>query len=115
MKQVILVRSDLKMSKGKTAAQASHAAVEAALRVRKKHPFQLTRWRLSGAKKIVLKVKSEKELYEHAQMAKDFGLDVAIISDAGMTELKPGTTTCVAIGPDTETNIDKVTGKLQPL
>ena len=114
-KQIILIRTDLKMSKGKTAAQASHAAVEAALKAKKKHPFTFSKWRLSGMKKVVLKVAGQKELYKYAQEAKDAGLVTSIISDAGMTELKPGTTTAVAIGPDSDDKIDRVTKNLPTL
>jgi len=103
------------MSRGKTSAQSAHAAVEAALKAKKKHPFTFSKWRLSGAKKVVLKVAGQKELYKYAQQAKDAGLATSIISDAGMTELKPGTTTCAAIGPDSDEKIDKITGKLRTL
>jgi peptidyl-tRNA hydrolase, PTH2 family len=113
-KQVILVRTDLKMSRGKACAQCSHAAVEASLKAKKK-PFMFNAWRLSGMKKVTLKVANQKDLYKYAQHAKDVGLVTAIISDAGMTELKPGTTTCCAIGPDKDDKIDQVTGKLQTL
>ena len=114
-KQVILIRTDLKMSRGKTAAQASHAAVEASLNAKKKHRLTFSAWRLSGMKKVVLKVQNQKDLFKYAQEAKDVGLTVSIISDAGMTELKPGTTTAVAIGPDKENKIDQITGNLQTL
>ena len=66
-------------------------------------------------KKVTLKVANQKDLYKYAQDAKDSGLVTAIISDAGMTELKPGTTTVCAIGPDKDDKIDQVTGKLQTL
>jgi peptidyl-tRNA hydrolase, PTH2 family len=114
-KQVILIRNDLKMSKGKTAAQASHAAVEASLNSKKKHRIIFSAWRLSGMKKVVLKVSSQKELYQYAQQAKEQGITTAIIADAGMTELKPGTVTAVAIGPEKDAKIDQITGKLQTL
>jgi peptidyl-tRNA hydrolase, PTH2 family len=114
-KQVILIRTDLKMSKGKTAAQASHAAVEASLKTKKKHPFIFTKWRLSGMKKVILKVAGQKDIYKYKQNADDFGLVTAVIADAGMTELKPGTVTALAIGPDTEGKIDQITGELKTL
>jgi len=114
-KQVILLRSDLKMSRGKSCSQCAHAAVEATLKTKKKHRITYSAWRLSGMKKVVLKVDNQKDLYKYVQEAKELGLITAIISDAGMTELKPGTTTCAAIGPDKEDKIDLVTGKLQPL
>ncbi|MBT3940708.1 peptidyl-tRNA hydrolase [Candidatus Woesearchaeota archaeon] len=114
-KQVILIRTDLKMSKGKTAAQASHAAVEASLKAKKKHRLIFSAWRLSGMKKVVIKVASQKDLYKYAQQAKEQGLTTAVIADAGMTELKPGTVTACAIGPDKDDKIDQVTGNLQTL
>jgi len=110
MKQVILVRSDLKLPKGKMAAQAAHAAVEAAFNSDKK---KVAEWRNEGAKKVVLKVKDEKELLKFLQQAKDAGLKTALITDAGKTVIAPGTKTCVGIGPDEEDKIDKVTGKLK--
>jgi peptidyl-tRNA hydrolase, PTH2 family len=114
-KQVILIRTDLKMSKGKSCAQCSHAAVEASLKSKKKNRIVFSAWRLSGMKKVVLKVQNQKDLYKYAQEAKDVGITVAVISDAGMTELKPGTTTVCAIGPDKADKIDLITGRLSTL
>ena len=110
MKQVILVRNDLKLPKGKLAAQCSHAAVEAAFNSDKK---LVDEWRKTGAKKVVLKVKDEKELLKYLQEAKDSGLKTSLITDAGKTVIAPGTKTCVGIGPDEEDKIDEVTGKLK--
>ncbi len=110
MKQVILVRQDLKLPKGKLAAQAAHAAVEAAFNSDKK---KFNSWREEGQKKIVLKVADEKELLKYLQLAKDNGLKTALITDAGRTVIAPGTKTCVGIGPDEEDKIDEVTGKLK--
>lgn len=110
MKQVILVRNDLKLPKGKMAAQAAHAAVEAAFNSDKK---KVDAWRKQGAKKVVLKVKDEKELLKYLQEAKDNKLKTALITDAGKTVIAPGTKTCIAIGPDEEDKIDEVTGKLK--
>ena len=112
LKQVILARMDLKMSKGKLAAQVSHASVEAALR---SHKDDLTTWRKLGMKKVVLKVKNLDELLDYKQKAEDTGLIAAIITDAGHTELAPGTITCLAIGPAKEEKIDLVTGSLSML
>ena len=108
-KQVILVRQDLKLPKGKLAAQVAHASVEAVLRSDKK---LVTSWRNEGMAKIVLKVKDEKELLSFLQQAKDVGLATALITDAGKTVIAPGTRTCLGIGPDEAEKIDAVTGKL---
>ena len=110
MKQVILVRNDLKMSKGKLASQCSHASVEAALKSDKE---KVKDWRNDGMMKAVLKVEDEKELLKYNQQAKDSGLTTALITDAGKTFFKEPTRTCLAIGPDKEEKINKITGKLK--
>jgi peptidyl-tRNA hydrolase, PTH2 family len=109
LKQVILVRQDLKLPKGKACAQASHASVEAVLRSDEKI---VKEWRKKGMAKIVLKVKDEKELIKYFQLAKDEGLTASLITDAGRTVIAPGTKTCVGIGPDEVEEIDKVCGEL---
>lgn len=109
-KQVILVRQDLKLPKGKMSAQAAHASVEAALNSPKK---LLEAWRKSGAKKVILKVKDKKELIEFKKKAEMKGLTSALIVDAGKTVLPKETATCLGIGPDEEKKIDAVTGKLK--
>ena len=106
---VILVREDLKISCGKLAVQVAHAAVECSLRSEKDI---LEKWLSDGAKKVVLKVKNYEELLFYYDMAKKEGLNSVLIKDAGLTELEPGTVTCVGIGPDTEEKINKITGKL---
>lgn len=108
-KQVILVRRDLKLPKGKLAAQCAHASVEAVL---KSDSEVVKKWRKEGMAKIVIKVKDEKELLTYFQQAKEKDLVTALITDAGRTVVAPGTKTCAGIGPDDEEKIDKITGKL---
>jgi len=109
LKQVILVRADLKLPKGKMAAQVAHASVTATLNSNRNTVID---WVEQGMKKIVLKVKDEKELIKFLNLAKDAKLKTAMITDAGKTVVAPGTKTCVGIGPDDEDYIDKVTGDL---
>ena len=109
-KQVILVREDLNLPKGKLSAQVAHAAVDASSKSDKKN---MDLWKKSGGKKIVLKVNDEKELFRYKQIAEDAGLKTALITDAGHTVVEPGTITCLGIGPDEEEKIDRVTGKLK--
>ena len=109
MKQVILLRSDLKLPKGKACSQVAHASVEAVFNSSKN---KVDEWRSQGQKKVVLKVKDEKELIEFLQLAKDSGLKTALITDAGKTVIAPGTNTCVGIVPDEEEKIDAITGSL---
>jgi len=109
-KQAILVREDLKLPKGKLAVQAAHAAVDAVL---KSSSSKVKHWKAEGMKKVVLKVRDLDELFNYQQLAKIENLVTAVISDAGRTVVEPGTVTCMAIGPDTEEKIDKVSGKLK--
>ena len=114
-KQVIIVRQDLKLPKGKIAAQAGHACVEATLRAMERKRETVRRWRHDGMKKIALKVPDERTLLRVVQQAKDAGLTTAIITDAGRTIVEPGTRTCAAIGPDDEDRIDAITKDIQLL
>lgn len=111
-KQVILVRTDLKMSKGKLGAQIAHASVEATL---KSEDTKVKTWQKKGMKKIILKVSSLEDLFNYKKLAEDKKLKTALIKDAGKTEFKEPTITCLAIGPDDEEQIDKITGKLKAL
>ena len=111
-KMVIVLRTDLKMSKGKIAVQAGHAAVSAAEEARKKRPEWWKRWIEEGQCKIAVKARSEKELLELERKAKELELPTALISDRGLTELPPDTTTCLGIGPAPSNEVDKITGEL---
>jgi PTH2 family peptidyl-tRNA hydrolase len=111
-KQVIVVRSDLVMSRGKIAAQAGHAAVSAAEEARRLHPTWWKAWLNEGQCKIAVKVRSEKELVKLEDEAKELGLPSALIYDRGLTELPPDTVTCLGIGPAPSEKVDKITGKL---
>ena len=82
MKQVILVRKDIDMPKGKLAAQVAHASVEA---VHKTDKVKLQKWRSEGSKKIVLKVKDLLELLNYKQKALKAKLKTALIKEAGLT------------------------------
>ncbi len=119
LKQVIVVRTDLEMSRGKLAAQTAHASLEAALKVMQADKiFQTTTfkdWRAEGAKKIVVKAESEGALIKLRDAAVRAGIKSALISDAGLTEVPPGTKTAIGLGPDDEKKIDKLTGNFSAL
>ncbi|MFT7615596.1 MAG: PTH2 family peptidyl-tRNA hydrolase [Candidatus Woesearchaeota archaeon] len=108
LKQVMVVRADLKLPKGKLAAQVAHASVEAALK-----SDDLQEWRECGQKKVVLKVADQKELIALFQFAKEAGLPCSLITDAGKTVIAPGTKTCIGIGPADEEKIDILTQDLK--
>lgn len=110
LKQVIVVRRDLKLSKGKLAAQVAHASLSAAEKSKWKRE-----WMKGLQKKSVLKCKDLSELLTIYEDAKKAGLSAEIIRDAGRTEIPAGTVTCVGIGPASEDEVDKVTGRLKLL
>lgn len=114
-KQVIVFRSDLKLSKGKAAAQAGHAAVSAAEEARKHRREWWKAWLNEGQCKVVAKVKSEAELLALERQAKEMALPCALIVDRGLTEIPPGTVTCLGIGPAPNDKVDKITGNLSLL
>jgi PTH2 family peptidyl-tRNA hydrolase len=111
-KQVIVFCADLKMSKGKIAAQAGHAAVSAAEEARKHHGGWWRTWMKEGQCKIAVKVKDEKELLELEKKAKELALPCVLITDRGLTEIPPGTITCLGIGPAPTEKIDVITALL---
>jgi len=108
LKQVLVVRSDLDMGKGKIAAQAAHAAIAASDKSKYRQE-----WLDCGQKKTVVKVAGEKELMAIWQRARKAGLPTAIIEDAGHTQVEPGTKTAIGIGPAPEDDIDVITGELK--
>ena len=114
-KQVIVVRTDIKMSKGKIAAQAGHAAVSAAEYARKNRPEWWNPWINEGQCKIAVKVSSEKEILELEKKARMASLPIALIVDRGLTELPPETITCLGIGPAPSNKVDSITGNLRLL
>jgi PTH2 family peptidyl-tRNA hydrolase len=111
-KQVIVFRSDLKLSKGKIAAQAGHAAVSSSEEARRHRRVWWDEWFNEGQRKIAVKVKNEKEMLELKRQACEFALPNSLIVDRGLTEIPPDTTTCLGIGPAPSKIMDKITGKL---
>lgn len=112
-KMTLVVRADLGMGRGKIAAQASHAAVAAALASIGSADFRA--WLRDGQPKVVLRANSEEHLYTVAEQAGAAGLAVQMIHDAGRTQVTEGTPTCCAIGPAQDSRIDSVTGELSLL
>jgi peptidyl-tRNA hydrolase, PTH2 family len=114
IKQVIAVRTDLEMGKGKIAAQVGHACVLGAEHVRKSHPDWYKEW-WGGQEKVVVKVGSLKELEQIKENAISLDIPWSEVTDAGHTQIEPGTTTCISFGPAPENLIDKITGDLKLL
>jgi len=140
VKQVIVMRKDLNMRKGKIAAQAAHASMKVffdrmtkvfrddfviygkdinvkGAPVKGQFKIELTpemeHWKEGPFTKVCVYVNSEEELLDIVEKAKGSGLPVALITDSGKTEFNGvPTNTCCAIGPDLSEKIDEITGKL---
>ncbi|NWI87812.1 PTH2 hydrolase, partial [Pitta sordida] len=112
-KMVLVVRTDLKMGKGKVAAQCCHAAVSAYKQAQRRNPELLEQWEYCGQPKVVLKAPDEETLVRLLDEAKRLGLTVSLIQDAGRTQIAPGSRTVLGIGPGPVEVIDKVSGHLK--
>ncbi|SRR5713226_1741384 len=115
IKQVIVVRKDLGMGTGKIAAQVGHACVLGAENVRRSRRVWYDQWESLGQEKVVVKVSSLSELEEVKKHAISLGLPWSEVTDAGHTQIEPGTVTCISIGPAPEEAVDKVTRDLKLL
>ncbi|KAJ1527596.1 hypothetical protein ONE63_007559 [Megalurothrips usitatus] len=113
IKLILVVRNDLKMGKGKAAAQCAHAAVQAYQRVKAGKPKTLRAWERNGQPKIVVKCESEKDLIELAKRSKELHLTTSIIKDAGRTQIAAGSRTVLGVGPGPARYVDEVTRHLK--
>ena len=133
-KMMIVMRRDLKMRKGKIAAQAGHACIDAVLRALSKegriNDFEMSEeglvlkntgkpntplsdWFAYGCAKVCVYVDSEKDLLEISEMAKEKGIISSVVTDAGMTEFHGvPTKTCLALEPLPAEIADELTGVL---
>ena len=109
---VLVSRNDLKLSSGKLAAQCSHATAECILKAKKSTPRELDRYLREGARKIICKTDNLQSMKEIHKKAKKLNLISYMVTDAGHTEIPPGTITIVGIGPGPRKKIDKITGTL---
>lgn len=124
VKQVIVMRHDLKMRRGKQIAQGAHAAMSfLTRRLQQAGSVSLdgftdaeTAWLTGSFAKVCCRVNSEEELLAIRDKAAEAGLEVHLITDSGKTEFHGvPTNTCLAIGPDDAERIDEITGQLQLL
>ncbi|XP_059612111.1 probable peptidyl-tRNA hydrolase 2 [Phlebotomus argentipes] len=114
-KMILVVRNDLKMGKGKIAAQCGHAAVGAFQTAMKRVPHIVRRWENSGCAKIAVKVETEEEMMHLRRKADSMRLTTCLIRDAGRTQIEPNSKTVLAIGPAPCHEVDQVTGHLRLL
>ncbi|KAF2024414.1 PTH2-domain-containing protein [Setomelanomma holmii] len=116
-KMVLVVRTDLGMTKGKIGAQCGHATLACYKHFLKNAPNSpiLRRWEVLGQAKVALQVKSEEELELLQAQALSLGLVAHIIHDAGRTQIASGSATVLGIGPAPKSVMDQVTGHLKLL
>ena len=110
MKQVMIVRKDLKMGKGKLAAQCCHGAIGA---YKKSPADKIRKWENEAYAKVVLKVQTKEELLELKKLADEKGICNYLVIDAGRTQIPTSSITVLALGPDEDEIIDEVTGDLK--
>jgi PTH2 family peptidyl-tRNA hydrolase len=126
IKQVIVIRKDLNMRKGKMIAQGAHASVQVCIDLQSswcpdygfesKNARLFDEWYYGGLQtKICVSVDSELELINIYEKARNAGFACSLIKDAGLTEFKEPTFTAVAIGPAKSEEVDKITGGLKLL
>jgi peptidyl-tRNA hydrolase, PTH2 family len=124
IKQIIVLRTDLGMRKGKMVAQGAHASLAfLAHRLRDTGfdgPVPLTpeqrAWLTGRFTKICVGVDSEEELLAVYEQARTAGLEAQLITDSGATEFHGvPTRTALAIGPDRSSRLKPVTGHLRLL
>ena len=111
-KLVVVVRADLKLKPGKIATQVAHASVNCAFACRKSRKKWFKKWYEAGQKKVVLKAENLETLRQLQQETRQSKIPHSMITDAGLTEVPPGTVTCLGIGPAPEKEIDAITGEL---
>jgi PTH2 family peptidyl-tRNA hydrolase len=117
LKMVFLVRQDLKMKAGKIAAQVAHAALglydDIIFGNDQYQQEALDFWVNYGKKKVVLKVPDLETMNNVLKQCKQAKIAYCMITDAGCTQIPPGSKTVLGIGPDTSEKINKMTGSFK--
>ncbi|KAK7424292.1 hypothetical protein QQX98_000560 [Neonectria punicea] len=119
-KLVLVVRTDLGMTKGKIAAQCSHATLACYKKLIRAAEGSaerklLARWEKSGQAKIAVQVKTQEEILELCRKARGLGIAAEVIQDAGRTQIEAGSMTVLGVGPAPRSVVDQVTGGLKLL
>jgi PTH2 family peptidyl-tRNA hydrolase len=116
-KMVFVIRTDLKMTKGKVAAQCAHAALACYKSVARSNPDVLAQWERWGQAKITLQCPQEgdgdEQLHTLQAIAMSLNITARIIHDAGRTQIASGSATVLGLGPAPKSVIDMVTGSLK--
>ncbi|CAK7902647.1 peptidyl-tRNA hydrolase 2 [[Candida] anglica] len=118
-KMVLVVRQDLKMGKGKAAAQCSHATLALYKKISNPNseaynPNMLNRWEYgNGQAKVTLQVPNQEEMDILFAQAISMGVNAHIIHDAGRTQIAAGSATVLGLGPAPKSVLDQITGSLK--
>ena len=115
LKMIFVVNHELKMGKGKIAAQVAHAAVKATLSCGERDPALLDAWFKTGQKKICVKGESALHLESLSLEATNCGIMANKIHDAGHTQIPAGSFTVLALGPCSDEEVESITGDLKLL
>lgn len=115
LKLVLVIRTDLKLSKGKTCSQVAHAAVACFKTALDTNAPLANKWLMFGQPKIVLKVESLSQLESLQKQAEESNVISALVKDAGRTQISPGTVTCLGLGPDYDDKLDAIVKDLKLL
>ncbi len=113
-KLVLVINHDLKMGKGKIAAQSGHASVSATLKMGASKPNLLDAWLTSGQKKVCVKA-TQDELLKLEKDAVKLGIQTVRVNDAGKTQIPSGSLTVIAFGPAQDGELEQLTGHLKLL
>lgn len=114
-KMVFVVRNDLKMGKGKIAAQCGHAAIGAYKQLMETNPEVISHWENRGCTKVVVKAPDEEAFAQTMADASSLGLNTHVVRDAGRTQIAPGSKTVLCVGPGPVDKVDIATGHLKLL
>lgn len=112
LKMVLILRGELRLTPGKAAVQAAHAAVLASGIANRLRPAWVEAWTQTGQKKIALVVPTLAEIEDIRRRAVGRGIPAVLVEDAGFTEVAPGTKTCLGLGPAPAAELDPITGDL---
>lgn len=109
---VLILRGELRLTAGKSAVQAAHAAVMLVDRAKERAPAALKAWLAEGQMKVALVVDTLESLQGIERRARAARISTVWVDDAGFTEVPTGTRTCLGLGPALASELDPITGDL---
>ncbi|KAK9234181.1 peptidyl-tRNA hydrolase PTH2-domain-containing protein [Lipomyces kononenkoae] len=112
-KMILVVRTDLQMTKGKAAAQCCHATLGCYKKAIKHFPTVVKIWERSGQPKITVQAKGEDSLLIMQAQAQSLGITHCLVRDAGRTQIAAGSATVLGLGPAPKHKLDQITGDLK--